>query len=79
MRADLNWLADMTEEQAAAEMARFRRVVERRYEAAAAGLTPATGRHDARASVRSAAIAGQLSHRTDRAARRGLRGRGERR
>ena len=54
MRADLNWLADMTEEQAAAEMARFRRVVERRYEDA---------------------LAGKLSHRTDRAARRGLRGR----
>ena len=40
---------------------------------------PATGRHDARASVRSAAVAGRLAHRTDRAARRGLRGRGERR
>ena len=36
---------------------------------------PATGRHDARDSVRSAAVAGKLSHRTDRAARRGLRGR----
>lgn len=40
---------------------------------------PATGRHDARGSVRSAAVAGKISHRTDRAARRGLRGRGERR
>lgn len=58
MHPDLNWLADMTEEQAAAEMARFRQVVERRYKDA---------------------LAGKLSHRTDRAARRRLRGRGERR
>ena len=41
----------------------------------ALALAPATGRHDARDSVRSAAVAGKLSHRTDRAARRGLRGR----
>lgn len=45
---------------------------------AALGHEPATGHHDARDSVRSAAVAGKLSHRTDRAARRGLRGRGRR-
>ena len=77
MRADLNWLADMTQEQAAAEMARFRRLVERQYEDAVAALTPATGFHDARDSVREAAARGHGT-RTDRAYRRGLRGRGQR-
>ena len=38
---------------------------------------PATGFHDARDSVREAAVRGQGT-RTDRAYRRGLRGRGQR-
>ena len=63
----------LTVEQTAAAMERFQAALQRELD------KPATGRHDARASVRSAAVAGKLSHRTDRAARRGLRGRGERR
>ena len=40
-------------------------------------MEPATGFHDARDSVREAAVRGQGT-RTDRAYRRGLRGRGQR-
>ena len=61
----------LTVEQTAAAMERFQADLRQEIQ------KPATGFHDARVSVREAAARGQGT-RTDRAYRRGLRGRGQR-
>ena len=72
MRArDFTEIPTLTVEQTAAAMERFQADLRQELQ------KPATGYHDARDSVREAAVRGQGT-RTDRAYRRGLRGRGQR-
>ena len=74
--AERGCVPKMTEAEAAKLLRRFRRAIAA-AEAAEGTTRPATGFHDARDSVREAAVRGQGT-RTDRAYRRGLRGRGQR-
>lgn len=70
VQAELDRVQGMTKEEAGRVVQDLRKALEHQV---------AIGRHDARDSVRIAAVAGKLAHRTDRAARRGLRARGARR
>ena len=76
VQAELGRVPKMTEAEAAKLLRRFRLAI-KAAEAGEGATSPATGYHDARDSVREAAVRGQGT-RTDRAYRRGLRGRGQR-